>query len=109
MGNIYSGVTVILNASAVGPGESMSGNSCPKMTFQAVGKTTSGAGAATVDIEVSNTGGDWLKAGTITLTLATSNSSDGLAIDAPWGLVRANLTSISGAGAQVSVSMGAAA
>jgi hypothetical protein len=82
-------------------------------TFQAYGATSSGAGAATIVIEVSNieaavnsTNVDWITAGTITLTLATTRSSDGFTMDAPWRNVRARVTAISGTGAAVSVVMG---
>jgi hypothetical protein len=74
-----------------------------KTTFQASGATTSGAGAATVVIQVSNDNSNWITAGTITLTLGTSETSDGFAFDAHWEHVRANVTAISGTGAYVSV------
>ena len=82
-------------------------------TFQAFGATTAGAGAATIVIEVSNiedpangTNVDWITAGTITLTLATTRTSDGFGMVIPWRNVRARITAISGTGAAVSVSMG---
>src|SRR5687767_10472006 len=60
-------------------------------TFQAYGATTAGAGAATIVIEVSNleapvnsTNVDWITAATITLTLSTTRTSDGFAMQAPW-------------------------
>lgn len=77
-----------------------------KRTFQASGATTSGAGAATIKIQVSNDGSNWLDLATISLTLSTTSASDGLAADAPWGYVRANLTAISGTNAAVTVRMG---
>lgn len=74
-------------------------------TFQA---TVSGTGAvsATVVIEGSNDGTNFLTLGTITLT-GTTSASDGFASTAPWQYVRARLTAISGTGAAVSAQMGA--
>ncbi len=76
-------------------------------TLQALGTTSAGVGAATIVIEVSNDGTNALTAGTITLTLGTSATSDGFASFAAWLYVRANVTAISGTNAQVSVYMGA--
>lgn len=76
-------------------------------SFQAVGTTSSGGGAASIDIEVSNDGANWLVAGSISLTLSTTASTDGFVMDAAWRLVRANVKSISGTGASVTVTMGA--
>ncbi len=73
------------------------------------GKTSSGAGAATINIEVSNDGTYWVVAGTFSLTLATTvttgTNTDGFNINAGWKLVRANCTAISGTGAQVTVTI----
>lgn len=79
----------------------------PFRTFHAAGTTGSGAGAATIKVQV-NSGGStsWVDACTITLTLATAVSSDGCAMSASWPLVRGNVTSISGTGASVSLWMG---
>lgn len=76
-------------------------------TFQAKGTTTAGVGAATVIIEVTNdTTWPWITLGTITLTLGTVATSDGLAMLAGWKYVRARLSAISGTGAAVSVAVG---
>jgi len=74
-------------------------------TFQA---TVSGTGAvsATVAIEVSNDGDNFVTLGTITLS-GTTTATDGFAASAPWAVVRANCTAISGTGAALSVVMGA--
>lgn len=77
-------------------------NSC----FQASGLTTSGAGAAVVTIEVSNDRISWLTAGTISLTLGTTATSDGFTMTASWPFARAYVTSISGTGAEVSATVG---
>ena len=76
-------------------------------TFQAVGTTTAGAGAATIVIEVTNNNTwPWITLGTITLVLGTTATSDGLAMLAGWKYVRARLSAISGTGAKVSVAVG---
>lgn len=82
-----------------------------KQTYQALGRTSSGSGSATIDIEVSDVDApsaatDWITAGTITLTLGTTDVSDGFALDAAWRHVRANITALSGTGATVDVWMG---
>ena len=78
-----------------------------ELTFQAVGITSAGAGSATIDVEVSNDGDNWEVAGTITLTLSTTSSSDGFASNAPWKFVQGNVTAISGTDATVSLYMAA--
>lgn len=75
-------------------------------TAQVAGSTTAGAGAAEVVIEVSNDGSNWITAGTVTLTLGTTSTSDGFVMDAAWLFVRANVSSISGTGAAVSAYLG---
>lgn len=78
-----------------------------KRTFQAKGSTSASTGAASVAVQVSNDGENWLTLGTITLSLSVTESSDGFASDAPWDFVRGNITSISGTDAAVSLLMGA--
>lgn len=75
-------------------------------TFQLIGKTTAGAGSAVVNIEVSNNGVNWLTFATITITLGTTDVSDGVVLTAPWGYVKATATTLTGTGAKVSVLMG---
>ena len=77
-----------------------------KCSFQAYGTTTAGAGAATITVEVSNDGTNWLTMGTITLTLSTTAANDGFTSDSPWTNVRGNVTAISGTGASVTLTMG---
>lgn len=73
------------------------------------GTTASGSGSATVAIEVSNDATYWKTSGTLTLTLATTvttdTNTDTHLIDAAWKYVRANVLSISGTGAAVTVTM----
>lgn len=98
--------TLLLNKTVTG-----AGNSCfpstPKKTFHGKGTTTSGAGSATIVVQVSNTDvdADYITLGTITLTLGTTSTSDGFASDAPWRFARGNVTAISGTGASVTLTM----
>lgn len=86
---------------------------CTDRTFHAYGATSAGAGSATVVIEASDkdtpataTRVDWVTLGTITLTLSTTQTGDGFASQARWRHVRANVTAISGTGANVSAWIG---
>lgn len=76
------------------------------VTYQATGATTNGVGSAVVAIEVSNDNSAWITAGTITLTLGTSATTDGFAVNAAWVYTRAKVTTLTGTGAWVTVSMG---
>lgn len=104
---------VALNAAtATGAGE-IHQLVCDNRTFHAVGATSSGAGAATIVIEGSDkpipatdTRVDWVTLGTISLTLATTQSGDGFVSLARWRHVRPYVTSISGTGANVTVWFG---
>ena len=76
-------------------------------TVHAWGTTSAGSGSSTIVIEVSNdTSAPWLTAATITLTLGTSATADGQAINAGWMYIRARVSAISGTGASVNVTMG---
>ena len=96
---------MLTNATAAGAGESMSVGSDIK-SFQAIGSTASGTGAASVDIEVSNNDVNWIVMGTIALTLGTAETTDGFVGLSGWRYIRANVKSISGTGAKVSVIVG---
>lgn len=74
-----------------------------KATFQATLANTT-TPTATVEIQVSNDGNQWITAGTITLSGA--NDTDGFVMDAPWKLCRSNVTAISGTSAAVTVTAG---
>jgi hypothetical protein len=56
-------------------------------------------------IEVSNDGVNYITMGTITLTLGTSVTSDGFAVANSYEYYRANVSAISGTGANVTVYM----
>lgn len=81
-----------------------------RLTFFAVGTTTSGAGSATVKIEGSLDGVNFIQLGELTgpdlAWTSPAVGADGIAIDAPWQFIRANLTAIAGTGAKVTVYMG---
>lgn len=79
-----------------------------KQSFQAIGSTASGSGSAVVRVEVSSkelptSDSDWLLAGTITLTLGTTATSDGFVIDAAWKWARGKVSTLSGTGASVTL------
>lgn len=96
-------IDILKNVTTTGAGASTEMIGGGRMTVEANGITTSGAGTGVVAIEVSNNNLTWQTAGTITLTLGTVQTSDGFVMDAPWLYVRGNVTSISGTGAKVSV------
>lgn len=101
------GIFTLLSAkTATGAGAIFNCADDGKRTFQADGTTSSGAGSATITVEVSINKVDWMTLGTVTLTLATTSSSDGFASDAAWPYVRGNVTAISGTGASVNLRMG---
>lgn len=93
------------NTTDTGVGPSVSKNA-PKAAIQATGATTAGTGSATLVVEVSNDGANWLPHDTLTLTLSTVVATAGIEMDAPWAYVRGNVTAISGTGAAVSLIMG---
>jgi hypothetical protein len=102
-------VLILNGATATGTGNHHNPRS-RNMTFLAKGSTTNGVGAVSVNIEATNfdspSSTDWVLLGTITLTLGTTVVNDGFIASAAWKYIRANVTSISGTGASVSVSMG---
>jgi hypothetical protein len=76
-------------------------------SYQATGAVTASTGAATINIEVSNTAAtnEWIVLGTITLTLGTTTTTDGFSSIAAWKYCRANVTAISGTNAAVTVTV----
>lgn len=104
---LASGAVLLPVTTQIGVGEAQQ-SYATKATIQATGRTQSGAGAATIKIQVSNDKLAWLDAATIDLTLSDSAyASDGFAMEATWRWVRANVTDISGTNAWVIVNMGA--
>lgn len=102
-------VTLLNAVAATGAGSIVAAQDS-RATFHAHGTTSSGAGSATIKVEVSNknnpASGDWITLGTITLTLGTASTGDGFVSNAPWAYVRGNVTAISGTGATVNLIMG---
>ena len=74
--------------------------------FQLKGKTSAGAGAVAVDVEVSNDQINWILLATISLVLSTVETSDGLTTENAWAFIRGNVTSISGTGANATLIAG---
>jgi hypothetical protein len=72
-----------------------------RQTFQAI-LTGTGAVSATVLIEVSDNGSNWITQATISLS-GTGSDTGGYAEDAAWIYYRANVTAISGTGASLDV------
>lgn len=99
-------VSLIENASA--PGQGLKYPMSRKASFQAVLDANNGVLMnATVDIEVSNDGTNFVTLGTIKLSgTGGTPETDGFTSDAPWAYVRGNVTAISGTGANVSLYMG---
>lgn len=95
---------ILSDATAQAAGSAFSLNG-PSFTAQAKGSVSTSTGSATVKIQVSNDNANWIDLGTITLTLGTAVTSDGLAAFAKWAWVRANVTAISGTGAKVTVTV----
>ena len=67
--------------------------------------TGTGALTATVVIQVGNIADSWLDLGTLSLS-GTTTATQGLALDAHWVYIRANITTLTGTGATVNVVMG---
>jgi hypothetical protein len=64
-----------------------------------------GAVGATVDVQVSNFDGNWLTLGSLVLS-GTNAAQNGLALEANWAYIRANVTALTGTGATLDVIMG---
>lgn len=76
-----------------------------KRVFHLFGNVSASTGAASVEIQVSNDGTNFLVRDTLALTLGTSITHDYFELDAPWKFVRANVASISGTNAKVTLIM----
>lgn len=87
---------------ATGAGSSFA-NPKKEKTYQASGTTSAGAGAATIQVQGSNDGANWDTIGTLSLTLATTTSSDSFASMDRYDRIRGNVTAISGTDAAVSL------
>lgn len=74
-------------------------------SFQHTLTSTAGNCTATVAIEVSADGTNFMNLSTTTFSSAASPQFDGFTSQAPWPFVRANLTAITGTGARVVTTM----
>lgn len=79
---------------------------CEKKTYQVNHNTSSGSGAATVKVQVSNDNSLWIDLATFTLTLSATPNAEGATSDAVWKWTRFNVTSISGTDATISAYIG---
>lgn len=77
-----------------------------RLSFQAVATTSSGSGAATVLVEVSNDESNWETLGTIVLAPNTSDSEGFAVASAGWKAFRMRISAISGTGCAVTAYMG---
>lgn len=76
----------------------------PVKSFQATGRTTTGAGTATIKIQGSLDGINWTDITTLSLpALATVDSTVGFTSTDAWRYIRSNVTAITGTGATVDV------
>lgn len=76
-------------------------------TIEASGLTTAGAGTADVDVLVSNQKtGPWAVAGNFNMVLSTVISVGTLPVVANWPYAQARVNSITGTGAEVTISIG---
>jgi len=100
-----SAMPILTNATTAAAGAAVRGLDVQK-TYEAHGTTSAGAGAATVVVQGSNSGLSWSTLGTITLVLSTTDSSGSFTSSDRYQWLRANVTSISGTGATVSITAG---
>ena len=101
-------ITLIDGAIATGAQASVSPLGT-RRTFHATGFTSAGAGAATIGVEVSNDGTNFVEIDELSLTLGTTivaASQDVFAHDAAYKFVRGNVKTISGTDAEVTLTMG---
>lgn len=73
--------------------------------FQASGTTASGTGSATIKLQGSNDGTNWVDIGSISLTLGTAATSDKVVSVQNWLFVRGNVTALTGTGASINATL----
>jgi hypothetical protein len=91
-----------VTATGAGPSHSLWGD---EKSFQVSHSTSSGAGSATVIVQVSNDGSAWIDAATFTLTLSSSVGTEGFTRNGTWKFVRGYVSAISGTDAQVTLTV----
>lgn len=74
--------------------------------FHIHGTTSAGAGSAECDILASNDGIAYATLDTLSLTLGTTRTHDTYANTAAWKYIKANLKTLTGTDAEVSMAMG---
>lgn len=92
------------SATSTATSDTFTGIDAINRSFQAT-LTGNGALSATVLIQVSNDGANWITMHTIALS-GNNYATDGVASEAAWKNIRVNLSAISGTGASVTVIMG---
>lgn len=96
---------VFLSAvTATGASDAISPNERNKV-FHLTGFVSASTGAASVTVEGSNDGTNWVILDTLTLTLGTAVTSDSGVNSDAWLYIRGNVGSISGTDAQVTLTM----
>ena len=94
--------TLMLSATAAATGSAFqirgTNNYYANRSFQAVGVMSSSTGTASVVIEVSNDGTNYITLGTITLALTTSPSSDAFYAQTVYEFYRARTTQVTSNG-----------
>ena len=86
------------------PGSNQRGHGGTQFTCQGIVAGT-GAVSATILVQVSNDGTNWLDLMTITLS-GTTSATDGETAEAPWAFIRGNVSAISGTGAAATLLLG---
>ena len=91
------------NVTTVSPGAAVLGGQIASFSAQA-SVTGTGAVSATVVIEGSNTGTDWVPIATLNMS-GTTRATDGGVAQTLWAQIRARVTAISGTNASVSAAI----
>lgn len=99
-------LTTLLNAATGTGAGTVQANGQHSKAFQVYGTTTAGSGSATVKVQGSLDGTNWVDLKSFSLTLGTAQTSDFYESIYPWAKVRGNVTAISGTGASVTLLMG---
>ena len=75
-------------------------------TFHAYGKVSASTGSAAIDILASNDGVEFTTIDTLSLTLGTSVTHDTFENSFGWKFIKANLKTLTGTDAEVTLTMG---
>lgn len=73
--------------------------------FQASGTVSVSTGTATVKLQGSNDGTNWVDVGSVTLTLGTVATSDKVVSVQNWLFVRGNVTALTGTNATINATL----